>query len=393
MKTAYKILFTIGFAVAYAVAFCILSLPFALFSFFGGAYILSMFLAGVAILILFIRWITHRKFLLPLSLLLFSVAILLPAGLNIDRWYRIDRYERVVGAIDWWRYKPFEKDNLLVKVEAPEELRFTEDPVPVVRAAYALFPLATGALQALAAPEQVSPRAYHPEGSDWLFTDLNSHPTNTVAFGLEPSEEQMETAKAKGLTYEMTPFAKGAFVFFVHADNPMTNISTEQIRGIYSGRITTWRELGVDLDDKLLPFQRNKNSGSQTTLERLMGDEKIIDPIKEDRVGGMGGIINDVADYRNTRGAIGFSFRYYATTLVKNNKIKLLAIDGVEPTVGNIRNGTYPHVSTAFLITAAPREGNVAKLIEFFRTPAGRQLVDETGYVSIGDDDRPRENR
>ena len=92
-------------------------------------------------------------------------------------------------------------------------------------------------------------------------------------------------------------------------------------------------------------------------------------------------------------GAIGFSFRYYATTLVKNNKIKLLAIDGVEPTVGNIRNGTYPHVSTAFLITAAPREGNVAKLIEFFRTPAGRQLVDETGYVSIGDDDRPRENR
>ena len=78
-------------------------------------------------------------------------------------------------------------------------------------------------------------------------------------------------------------------------------LTSEQVRGIYSGKITSWRELGVDLDAKLLPYQRNKGSGSQTALERLMGETPIMEPIREDKLRGMGGIISATADCRGDR--------------------------------------------------------------------------------------------
>lgn len=106
-----------------------------------------------------------------------------------------------------------------------------------------------------------------------------------------------------------------------------------------------------------------------------------MEPIKEDKLRGMGGIISATADYRNYPGALGFTFRYYANELVKDKKVKLLKIDGVEPSAENIRSGRYPFVETAYAITVRKREGNVRRFIDFLVSPVGRPLVEQTGYV------------
>ena len=106
-------------------------------------------------------------------------------------------------------------------------------------------------------------------------------------------------------------------------------------------------------------------------------------PLKEDRLGGMGGIINDVAGYRNYQEAVGFTFRYFSTEMFKNGEIKLLAIDGIEPTVENIRNGSYPFIADCCIITVKPRTENIKKIVDFMFSPAGRELVEKTGYVPI----------
>ena len=62
-------------------------------------------------------------------------------------------------------------------------------------------------------------------------------------------------------------------------------------------------------------------------------------------------------------------------------KDQLLAIDGVEPTVANIRNGTYPFITEAYAVTARPREGNTAKMIDFLRSPEGRRMIEASGYA------------
>ncbi len=203
-----------------------------------------------------------------------------------------------------------------------------------------------------------------------------------LIFALAPSKKQMEDASAAGIEYELTPFCKDAFVFYVNAKNPIDNLTTDQIKGIYSGKITNWKEVCSAVDEKIIAFQRNEGSGSQTTLQKLMGDTPIMAPLKEDRVGGMGEIINDTANYRNYNAAIGFSFRYYATDLLENKQVKLLSIDGVQPTVQHIRNRSYPFVATAYMVTARPRSDNVRKIVEFMCSPTGQDLVEKTGYIA-----------
>jgi phosphate transport system substrate-binding protein len=204
-----------------------------------------------------------------------------------------------------------------------------------------------------------------------------------LIFSAPPSASQIADAEKKGLKYEITPFAKEAFVFFVNSKNPVENLTSEQIRGIYSGKITDWSQIDKRLNGKIKPFQRNQGSGSQTMLEKIMKDIPIMPPLREDRLGGMGGIINDVAAYRNFSEAIGFTFRYFSTEMFRNGEIKLLSIDGIVPTVENIRNGTYPFIADCCIITVKPRDENIRKIVDFMFSDAGKELIEKTGYVAV----------
>jgi len=79
--------------------------------------------------------------------------------------------------------------------------------------------------------------------------------------GARPSKEQVEYAEECGTTFKYTQIGTEAFVFFVHKDNPIDSLTVEQIKGIYSGEITNWSEVGGD-DEKIVAFQRNEGSGS-----------------------------------------------------------------------------------------------------------------------------------
>ena len=98
----------------------------------------------------------------------------------------------------------------------------------------------------------------------------------------------------------------------------------------------------------------------------------------------MGGIINQVADYRNYSNAIGYSFRYYATGMKKNENIKLLSIDGIEPAKENIRSGSYPFTVSVYIITREDvKNPELEKLIEWFLGSEGQELIENVGYVSL----------
>lgn len=170
----------------------------------------------------------------------------------------------------------------------------------------------------------------------------------------------------------------------------MEGLTVEQIQGIYTGQITNWNQVGGK-NQPIRPFQRLENSGSQSALLRLMDGLPLIEPEKEDRVGGMGGIIQQVASYRNYKNSIGFSFRFYASEMAANDQIRLLALDGVFPTKESIRDGSYPISDSFFAITAAPigapdpRESNpkLNAFLDWILSEQGQQIVEDSGYVSI----------
>ena len=289
-------------------------------------------------------------------------------------------------------YQPFSRDNQLVTLDEPADFQLETPWALRLDGVTALYPVYAAFAQAVF-PESDDYVPFHStvecNGTIDAYQRLINGEVDMI-FAAAPSQAQLEAAEHAGMELHMTPIGSEAFVFFVNNKNPVTGLTVEQVRGIYTGAITNWFQVG-GRRQSIRPFQRAENSGSQSALQRLMGDLPLIEPEEEDRVAGMGGIIREVASYRNYRNAIGFSFRYYATEMARNGDIRLLALDGVEPTKETIRDSTYPISSYFYAVTAAPigkpapeeRNETMAAFLNWILSPQGQTLVEETGYVGL----------
>ena len=141
-------------------------------------------------------------------------------------------------------------------------------------------------------------------------------------------------------------------------------------------------ELGIEGIGNIVAYQRPKNSGSQTALERLMGDTPIMEAPSEYISDFMDDILENI-EYRNLPNAIGYTFRFFCTEMIGSD-VKLLSIDGVEPSLENIRNESYPITSTLYMVTRKGEDNpNVQALIDWVLSEQGQKLVEKAGYVGV----------
>lgn len=298
----------------------------------------------------------------------------------------ISEYDRSITInptpnINIHEYLPFKEESKIVHVPNAS-LKLTEN-LPIVDGAAAVFPVYSAFVEATY-PEttQIYDGVFEYNNTVGGYKLLGEKAID-IFFGAYPSKQQIEDAKDKGTEFEYTEIGKEAFVFFVHKDNPVTSLSADQIRKIYSGEITNWKEVGGN-DEKILPFQRNEGSGSQSMLIRFMDGTPIMEAPTELVNDLMSGIIEKVSDYRNKKGSIGFSFRYYLEGIIKNPDIKMIAIDGIAPTIENIQNQSYPVTTPLYAVTYKdnPNE-NVQKLIDWVLSYEGQFIIEKTGYTPI----------
>lgn len=353
-----------------------LTIPMIFLIFVGGLFLLGSW------------FFKSRKVAKTATVTILGATLVAVCGCSIAYWIDWQTrscYDVVRANINEWDYRPFREGNKLVVPENPTPERIT-GTLPKLSGAYALYPVYAAVAQALY-PHPENSGYYIWEfvdttGSDRTFQMLNRGNADLI-FGGAPSEAQLEVAQKAGIQYEMTPFGREAFVFFVNKNNPINNLSSEQIRGIYSGKIKDWKEIGAPESEEIIAFQRNKGSGSQTMLEKIMAGTPIAPPIEERVSDGMGTILTQTAEYRNKNSAIGFSFRFYTLEMMHNDKLKLLSIDGIAPTKENIENGTYPFIADFYMISAQPRSENTKKIVEFMFSPAGQEIIEKTGYVPL----------
>jgi phosphate transport system substrate-binding protein len=290
------------------------------------------------------------------------------------------------GSIDMDAYMPH-TGSLTPSLDEPASLRLT-DNLPRLDGATALFPLYSGLAQAVY-PESVRfERTENVADPVVAFTNTPGsyyrliHNQCDLIFVAQPSDEQLADAAEAGVELELTPIATEAFVFFVNGGNPLEGLTVEQIREIYSGKITRWDELGVSGIGDIIAYQRPKNSGSQTALEKLMGDVPLMAPPSEVRMNGfsMDAIVN-IVEYRNTPDALGYSFRFFLTTMMDSN-VNLLALNGVEPTEETIANGSYPIIAQIYAVTRKDESNpNVQAVLDWLRSEQGKELIRRSGYV------------
>ncbi|MDR3070023.1 MAG: substrate-binding domain-containing protein, partial [Propionibacteriaceae bacterium] len=303
------------------------------------------------------------------------------AGEEYFHWQAVLRPDnevvRIADEVDTYDYLPQNADNKLQVLD--------DEPTTTIDSDYPKIDGATAGVPVYGAVAQALYRNISWDGDETTVTCSKTAQAyerlligdTDVVFAAQPSKRQLEAAAAAGVSLSQTPIAREAFVFVVNADNPVESLTTGQIRQIYQKQITNWKDVGGG-DQQIMPFQRPEDSGSQTIMEaKVMDGGELPEPLKEEVASGMGGLVKQVAEYRNYSQAIGYSFRWYATVMTADPNIKLLSVDGVAPTVENIRNGSYPLTVDVFAVTAGTKNPNVPKLIDWTLSPQGQAFVEK----------------
>lgn len=186
-----------------------------------------------------------------------------------------------------------------------------------------------------------------------------------ILFCAAPSEEQKAYAAEQGVELVYVPIGLEAFVFFVNRDNPIDDLTVDEIRSIYAGDIRNWSAVGGE-NRVINPVTRLAGSGSQSMMDAFMGDTPI-------------GTKSPLALFG---GSIGFSFRYYLDDMVDNAGVKMLSVNGVYPSRDNIRARTYPIATQFYAIYCADNENeNIPRLIDWILSEEGQMLIEECGYT------------
>lgn len=314
-----------------------------------------------------------------ISILLFCLIF----GINIG----INKYEESITIktnvnIDCGEYLPFVEETKIVKLNYEASLKLTEN-LPRLDGAAAVFPVYSAFVNATYPNTTKLNDGVFEYNNTVRGYSLLAQKETDIFFGGYPSEEQIDFARENNTEFEYTEIAKEAFVFFVHKDNPIESLTTEEIKKIYSGEITNWKDVG-GRDEEIVAFQRNEGSGSQSMLIRFMDGTPIMKAPTEQVNDLMSGIIDQVSDYKNKTNSIGFSFRYYMEGIIKNPNVKILKIDGIEPNIENIREEKYPITGALYAVTYKDNNNeNVQKLLDWILSSEGQEIIEKTGYAGI----------
>lgn len=308
-------------------------------------------------------------------------------------------YMNGYSSTDFTDYSVYVKHSMLVTLDhEPSFVIENEKDMPVLDGAEACYPLYAAFAKAVYKDIDKIEQSYIGSedyeyrngkivtftntltGFDRLVDSVYDDSRVDMFFGARPSQEQIDYAKECGVEVEVTPIGKEAFVFFVEKDNPIENLTSDQVRQIYHGDITNWKELGGK-NQKIMAFQRPNNSGSQTMMTYFMGDVELKEPMKYETVSAMEGVITEVAQYNNEAGAMGYTFRYFLEGLNQEKGVKMLSIDGIYPSLQTIEDGTYPATVALCLVTRKNETNpNVEKMKQFILSPDGQYIIHETGY-------------
>ena len=203
-----------------------------------------------------------------------------------------------------------------------------------------------------------------------------------LIFCFGPNEEEIKIAQNAGLELILTPIFQDAFVFFVNENNPVENLSHEQIKHIYQKKIKNWSKVG-GLNKRILAFQKDENPEIQEImLNEIMQGAPITEPLIKTQTTG-NRVSFSTARFQNEENALGYSYRYHIAVINEHVEIRLLNVNGISPEIENIKNNTYPFIIPVYAVTT--NEGlenpNTQKIIDWFTSSEGQYFIEQCGYV------------
>ena len=187
-------------------------------------------------------------------------------------------------------------------------------------------------------------------------------------------QSEIDKAKTNGINPVANVIAKDAIAVVINPKNPVSEISHEQLKKIYTGEITNWKQLGGP-DMKIVPITRDSSSGTfEIFEEKVLG--KGVEMISTAVVQGSNQAVKTTVE--KTKGAVGYIGLGYV-----DNSVKALRYDRVMPSKESVLNGEYEISRPLFMYTNGEPKGVVKKFIDFVMSPEGQTIAEEVGYIAV----------
>jgi len=168
--------------------------------------------------------------------------------------------------------------------------------------------------------------------------------------------------------------ARDGIAIVAHPDVPVSDLTVEQVRDIFSGKITNWKELGGE-DQNIIVVSREEGSGTRSAFEEMvMGEDALIaaTAILQASNGSV----------RTTVSTTPYSIAYLSFGYL-DDTVKSISIDGVAAIEQNAADGSYPIVRPLNMLTNGEPAGMVKAFLDFILSEAGQKLVVEDGYIPV----------
>lgn len=195
----------------------------------------------------------------------------------------------------------------------------------------------------------------------------------------ELKESERTAMKARNVTPVLHTAAYDALPVIVHPSNKVAGLSLAQLRKIYTGEISNWKEVG-GFDRAIVVISRDTNSGTFETFSALVlgADAKVA--ARAEYAGSNGAVRGRV---QSTPGAIG-----YVGLGFMDHSVKTLAVDGVAPSVETVLDSTYPIARKLYMVTNGTPGADTlcGQFVAMTTRKEGREIVEETGFVPVPED-------
>jgi phosphate transport system substrate-binding protein len=188
---------------------------------------------------------------------------------------------------------------------------------------------------------------------------------------MKPSEVKKLKERFGTMGVEI-PCAKDGLSIYVSESNPVKDLTLEQIRDIYTARITNWKQVG-GADAKIVLYSRENNSGTYVYFKDnvLRGADYAASC---QNLPGTAAVVNAVAKDRN---GIGYGGAAYG------RGIRELKVNGVAPTKENIAAGRYPITRYLYMYLRSKPTGSMKQYIDWILSPEGQAVVTQVGYFPV----------
>lgn len=191
--------------------------------------------------------------------------------------------------------------------------------------------------------------------------------------------DEKQKLQKQGKTLKETVIAYDALAVIVHPSNKVTNLTREQLEGIFTGKITNWKEVG-GADMKIVPYARETSSGTYEFFrESVLKNRNYMNGIMS--MPATGAIVQSISQ---TKGGIGYIGLAYL-----NNGVKAVHVsyDGgktfTAPSVENAKNDSYPIVRPLYYYYVTASEAAVKPFVDYVLSPAGQETVKQIGFIPV----------